>query len=143
MELVLSVTRGTTKIVPSFIEFDMVFFINYTILQNQRMWRCWAAPPYEAFFNAVSKPNKLYSKNARIRTSTFKNQQQRVFVGNLTESLNPFEILENALISLFTIRFSRNDQFISHFVNFKDNFKLLKSGQILPGVPKNDTRRLI
>ena len=58
VEFLLSVTRGRTKIVPSFIEFDTAFFINYTILQN------WAPPPppspHQAFLNAVSKPNKLY-----------------------------------------------------------------------------------
>ena len=58
------------------------------------------------------------------------------FVGNLLKSLTPFEFLENALVSLLTVGFSRIGQFIGHFVNFKENFKLLKSGQNSTGCPQ-------
>ena len=62
-----------------------------------------AAPPYEAFLNAVSKPNKLYSKNPRIRTSTFKNQQQRVFSVILPESVGNGCLDKFLLISTYPL----------------------------------------
>ena len=64
------------------------------ILRNEGMW-WYGVAPLPSILNEASKLNKLQH-----------------FVGNISESPNSFECLENILNSQLTVLFSQNGQFI-------------------------------
>ena len=76
--------------------------MDYTILQNKRMWRC-GVPPPPIIFERLKLPQQIVYRRK----------------GNLSESPNRLKYRENILISRFYEQFSRSNRNLGHFWKFE------------------------